>query len=127
MALLGQGLGFPPRLQDGRFVWSADAVSVAESIRLILATEPNERVRLPSFGAGLARLLFEPNTAATRQLIRGAIERSLATWEPRIVIEAVRVDPDPADPESAIADIAYRLVATGGLERATLSLNLGRG
>jgi len=127
MALLGQGLAFPPRLEAGRFAWSADAASVAESIRLILATEPTERVRLPEFGAGLGRLLFEPNTAATRQLIRGAIERSLAAWEPRIVVESVRVEPDPADPEAAIADIAYRLVATGGLERTALSLNLGRG
>ena len=126
MARLGKGMAFPPRIVEGRFAWSADATSVAEAIRLILATEPTERVRLPAFGAGLGRLLFEPNTAATHQLIRGAIERALAAWEARIRLEEVRVEPDPTDPEAAIATIAYRLVATGAAERTAIVLTLGR-
>ena len=101
-ARLGKGMAFPPRIVEGRFAWSADAASVTEAIRLILATEPTERVRLPAFGAGLGRLLFEPNTAATHQLIRGAIERALAAWEPRIRLEEVRVEPDPADRRRAL-------------------------
>jgi phage baseplate assembly protein W len=126
MALLGKGMAFPPRMVEGRFAWSSDATAVAEAIRLILATEPTERVRLPAFGAGLGRLLFEPNTAATHQLIRGAIERALAAWEPRIRLEEISVEPDRADPEAAIATIAYRLIATGAAERTAIVLTLGR-
>ncbi len=90
-------------------------------------TEERERLRLPEFGGGLSRYLFEPNTATTRQLIRDRIQRALTEWEPRIRVESVAVDPDPDDPEAAIATISYRLVATRTLERVSLSVGLTGG
>jgi phage baseplate assembly protein W len=123
--LFGRGIGFPPRVgADGRVIWSEGETNVRESIRIILLTDERERLRLPAFGGGMSRYLFEPNTATTRQLIRSRIERALAEWEPRVRVESVSVDPDPADPEAAVATITYRLVATRALERLTLSVSL---
>ena len=123
--IFGRGIGFPPRIgPDGRLAWSEGEANVRESIRIILLTEPRERLRLPEFGGGLRRFLFEPNTPATRQLIRERIESTLARWEPRVQVESVTVDPDPSDPEAAVAAITYRLVATQGRERVSLSLTL---
>ena len=123
--LFGRGIGFPPRVgRDGRVAWSEGETNVRESIRIILLTDERERLRLPEFGGGLARYLFEPNTATTRQRIRDRIQRALTEWEPRIRVESVLVDPDPTDPEAAIATIIYRLVATRGLERVSLTVAL---
>ena len=49
-----------------------------------------------------------------------------ALWEPRIRVESVSVEPDATDPQTAIAIINYRLIATQARERVTLSVNLGR-
>jgi phage baseplate assembly protein W len=124
-SVFGRGIGFPPRVTpDGRIAWSEGETNIRESIRIILLTDERERLRLPDFGGGLTRYLFEPNTATTRQQIRDRIERALAEWEPRIRLESVLVDPDPKDAEAAIATITYRLVATRALERVSLSVAL---
>lgn len=113
-ASLGQGISWPPRVDgDGRLVLSADADNVRESIQVILLTEPGQRVRLPEFGAGLGRFLFEPNIPSTHIAIARQISQSLMRWEPRIRVAQVEVVADPADPQAALASIAYRLVSSG--------------
>jgi phage baseplate assembly protein W len=125
-AILGRGISFPPRVGgDGRIAWSEGEQNIREAIQIVLKTELNERLRLAEFGAGLGRFLFEPNTTATRHVLQDRIARALAAWEPRIVVEAVDVEEDPDDPETAIATIEYRLVATQARERVTLSIPLG--
>ena len=124
-ALFGRSIAFPPRVgTDGRVAWSQGETNVRESIRIILRTDERERLNQPEFGGGLTRFLFEPNTATTRQLIRDRIQRALSAWEPRVQVETVAVEPDPKDPEAAIATITYRLVATRSLERVSLSVAL---
>ena len=120
---LGQGISWPPRIDgDGRLLLSADADNVREAIQVILLTEPGERVRLPEFGAGLGRFLFEPNIPATHIAIARAIDLSLKRWEPRIRVAQVEVIADPSDAQAALATITYRLVSTG--QQATMNLNV---
>ena len=124
--LLGKGIGFPPRVgTDGRVVWSEGEMNVREAIKIILLTEQRERLRLPSFGGGLKRFLFEPNTVTTRSLMQDRINRELAQWEPRIAVESVDVEEDPTDPQSAIVSITYRLVSTQVREQTSFSVRLG--
>ncbi|MCW7541373.1 GPW/gp25 family protein [Aquabacterium sp. A7-Y] len=124
--LYGRGMGFPPRVGlDGRIVWSSGEDNIRESIRIILMTEPSERLRLPQFGAGLGRFLFEPNTAATHALIAERIRDALARFEPRVRVQAVDVTADQEDPHAAMATLTYRLVATQALERVSLAVSVG--
>ena len=124
--ILGKGIGFPPRVgTDGRVVWSEGEANIRESIRIILLTELNERIRLPEFGGGLNRFLFEPNTVTTGQLIKDRITKSLAEWEPRITVQTVTVEPDSQDLQVAIVTIQYKLVATQVSERVGLTVTLG--
>jgi phage baseplate assembly protein W len=126
--LYGQGMAFPPRVQpDGSIAWSRGEDNIRESMRIVLMTEPGERLRLPEFGAGLGRFLFEPNTVTTHTLIAERIRDALADWEARIQVEAVDVAADPADPQAAIATIGYRLVATGARERVSLAVPVAGG
>jgi phage baseplate assembly protein W/phage replication-related protein YjqB (UPF0714/DUF867 family) len=124
--LFGRGISFPPRVgADGRLVWSAGEANVRDSIRIILLTNQRERLRLPEFGGNLGQFLFEPNTVTTRHQIQERINRALAQWEPRVAVESVTVEPDPADVEAAIATIQYRLVATQARERVSVGVSLG--
>ena len=107
-ARLGTGVAFPPRPDSatGALDWLSGAAVVRQSIRLILDTEPGERVMRPTFGAGLRRYLMDPNTPATRAQIALDVQAALATWEPRIVVKAVTVDPG-ADPAEVIVTVSY--------------------
>jgi phage baseplate assembly protein W len=124
--VLGRGISFPPRVgADGRLAWSEGEQNIREGIRVVLATEQSERLRLADFGAGLGRVLFEPNTVSTRRDIQARITRALERWEPRIALDSVDVREEPGDPEAAVATITYKLVATGAVERVTAAVVLG--
>jgi phage baseplate assembly protein W len=126
--LYGQGMAFPPRVRaDGRIAWSSGEDNIRESIRIVLMTEPGERLGLPRFGAGLGRFLFEPNIVPTHALIAERITDALARWEPRIRVEAVEVAAERSDPGQAVATITYRRVATQTLERVSLTLSVAGG
>jgi uncharacterized protein len=123
--LYGQGLGFPPHVgADGRLFWSSGEDNVRESIRLILMTEPGERVMREEFGCGLRRFLFEPNTVTTRQLIGDQISQAIGRWEPRVAVQEVAVEPIDGDPRVVAVTIAFRLVATQALGRIGITLQL---
>jgi uncharacterized protein len=124
--LYGKGLGFPPRLgADGRVAWSDGPDNIRECIRVILGTDPGERVMLPAFGAGLRRFLHEPNTATTHRLLEQAVDGALRRWEPRIAVESIVVTADPADRRRANVTVDYRLVATGTTGRVGVAVRMG--
>jgi phage baseplate assembly protein W len=123
--IFGRGISFPPRVgADGRVAWSGGPDNIREMIRVVLLTDPGERVQLPDFGGRLRALLFEPNTVATRRLVQEQIERALQLWEPRITVRAVTVDEDADDPRAAVAVIDYQLVASQSAEQLTLRVPL---
>jgi uncharacterized protein len=123
--ILGRGVKFPPRVgPDGRVTFSEGEDNIRESIQIVLKTEQRERLRLPQFGAGVGRFLFEPNTTTTRRSLQDRIAKALAAWEPRIVVQSIAVDEDADDPEAATAVITYRLVATQAVERVSLNVRL---
>lgn len=124
--LFGKGMGFPMRVgDDGRVAWSEGERNVEESIRVLLSTEPKERLFRPDYGAGLQSFLFAPNTVTTRHQISDRINKALARWEPRVQVLTVETLPDPSDPEVAIATIHYRLVATSAPATFSLGIRLG--
>jgi phage baseplate assembly protein W len=119
--VFGRGIAFPPRVvADGSLGYSAGSDNVRESIRIILMTDPGERVMLAEFGGGLRRFLFAPNTVATHRAIEEAITRSIARWEPRTAVASVEVEAAPDDARAAIATIRYTLVATRAQGELTL-------
>jgi len=125
-AVFGRSVGFPPRIgADGRVCWSEGEDNIRESINIILMTDRNERIQTPDFGAHLTEFLFEPNTTSTRHAIGLRIESALKQWEPRIKVDAVTVEADPADARAAIATIGYRLIATQERRSAAVTVQTG--
>jgi phage baseplate assembly protein W len=110
---LGRGWSFPPRADDhGEVELVVGADDVREAIRLILATEPGERVMRPDFGCGLRHMLFEPISTTTLALVRHRVEQALIAWEPRIDVQSVDVTAADAVAGRVDVAIAYRIRAT---------------
>ncbi|QSQ27584.1 GPW/gp25 family protein [Pyxidicoccus parkwayensis] len=86
-------IGFPFRI-DGRGR-TADAdldTHVRQLLEQVLFTSPGERVNRPTFGTGLAQLVFAPNgeelATATQFLVQGALQQWLGDL---IQVESVDV------------------------------------
>lgn len=108
LKVLGRGWNSPvtPDLLSGKLRYVSGPEKIRQSILLILETEPGERVMRPTFGCGLRRYLMKPNTPATRALIKNDVEFALDSFEPRIRVTAVSVDPGD-DPSLVLIQIAY--------------------
>lgn len=124
-SLYGQGLAFPPGIDaNGNLAWSSGEENVRQCIRILLLTEPGERIMREEYGCGLRRFLFEPNTPTTRQLISERISQAIRRWEPRVLVESVDVEADLDDARIVHINIVFRLIATQAVERLGMSLQL---
>lgn len=116
----GRHLAFPFRIgSDGRTAapQTLDDHVRGEIIQLLL-TAPGERPFLPSFGAGLKRLVFEKNDPITAALAKATVAQSLSRWlQQRITVEALDVRADDA---TLSVDLRYRLLATGEVRSLSL-------
>jgi hypothetical protein len=57
-----------------------------QNVRMVLYTEPGERVWDINFGVGIKKYLFEPNLSFTRDQIRSRIVNQLRTYLPYVNI-----------------------------------------
>ena len=109
---LGRGFAFPVAVDDQGAVALAEyEEDIRQAIRIILDTDPGERVMRPDFGAGLRALLFEPINTQTLALAKHRVEQALILWEPRIDTIGVKVDAQPRAGILSI-DIRYRVRTT---------------
>ncbi len=108
----------------GQLLWPDLARSVRDAIRTLLSTRPGELLMRPEYGAGLDRLLQQPNTLATRRQIRDLVQGALARWERRILLDGVEVWEVDGEPSHLRVEIAYRLARTGapGAIKVTVQL-----
>lgn len=103
----------------GRTAQTGSAEHVRDLIEQVLFTAPGERVMRPDFGAGLAALVFEPNSdalaATTQVLVQAALQQHLADC---LVLQAV----DVTHAEGTLTvHVAYRLRSDGSVRTATFT------
>ncbi len=111
---LGVGLAFPVALDpvSGDIALSTYARDVKEAIRIILQTAPGERVMRPDFGCGVHNLVFEEMSSTTLFAIEASVRDALITYEPRIELLGVTVDPFEAAGGLLLVSIDYRVRRT---------------
>ena len=116
-AFLGVGWAFPFGLgSDGEAATVRYDVDVEQSIRIILGTNPGERVMRPDFGAGLDDFLFEPISAGTLERVRRRVQEALIDFERRIDVLRVEVKPGGAPVNRLDIAIEYRVRSTNALQ-----------
>jgi phage baseplate assembly protein W len=107
-AFLGVGWAFPPAVaDDGSLAVSAYEEDIKQAIRIILGTEPGERVMRPTFGGGLRSFVFGVLNQTTLQRIQTRVREALVTWEPRIDVERVDLAVDPDDRATLLITVTY--------------------
>ena len=78
---------------SGRTATTTDADHIRDLMEQVLLTSPGERVMRPDFGAGLLRLVFEPNSTAlaatTQFVVQSALQQHLGHL---IAVNAVVVE-----------------------------------
>lgn len=62
---------------SGRTATTSDADHIRDLMEQVLFTSPGERVMRPDFGAGLLRLVFEPNSTALAATTQFVVQSSL--------------------------------------------------
>jgi phage baseplate assembly protein W len=111
-AFLGVGWSFPVGTDATGAIAEAEyETDIEQSVRIILDTEPGERVMRPDFGAGLRGFVFEPINTTTMALVQYRVQNALVLWEPRIDSVTVAVTANPPLGLLQVA-IAYRIRTT---------------
>src|SRR5215470_1918530 len=114
--IIGQGWKFPIKVNaKGGLDWSEGADRIRDSIWLILSTSLGERVMRPEFGAGLKDYVFESNSDVVRAELASAIRKALVTWEPRIELVALSVNPSPDQDSQVLIALDYQIRDTNEL------------
>ena len=87
-AFLGRGWKFPVQIDPttGRIAMSEFEQDIRESISIILATAPGERVMRPDFGCGIHNLVFSTMSTITMGLFESRVREALTRFEARIEI-----------------------------------------
>jgi uncharacterized protein len=93
---------------------------VRQMIMQVLFTNPGERINRPDFGCGLRRMVFEPNSEVTANLLKVLILQSLETW----LGSLISVLDVTAEAKNEILDVRIVYVLKTTQERQYLNLEL---
>ena len=127
-SFLGVGWAFPPALEpDGTSSQAAYEEDIRQAIRIILGTNPGERIMRPTFGAGLNQFMFEPVNTRTMTLVGTRVEEALVDWEARIIVESVEVTTDPVTRNVLLIDVRYRVRTTNAVQNLVYPFYLQEG
>ncbi len=97
---------------NGRIAMSEYEQDIKESIRIILATAPGERVMRPDFGCGIHDLVFASISRVTIGLVESRVREALTKFEPRIEIVSLDVSARNADDGQLVVTLNYRVRET---------------
>jgi len=88
-----------PLIQDSvdgfyRLIKTYETLS-RQNLKMLLLTNPGERIMDPNFGVGVRTYLFDPERRYTFSVMRGNIESQVQKYLPFLDIEDVQVDHGP--------------------------------
>ncbi len=111
---LGIGWKFPPTFdkKSRSVVMVSEDKDIQESLFILLATRPGERVMLPQYGCDTTSLIFETINTTSLTFLQRLIERAIKYYEPRITLESVNISTDEMLDGKLLIDIHYTIKTT---------------
>jgi phage baseplate assembly protein W len=111
---LGRGWAYPVALDPltGGVAIAEYEIDIRQSIEIILGTAPGERVMRPDFGCGIYELVFEVIDASLLTRVQAAVTRAMVTYEARIEVLSVNVNPLYAADGLLLIEFQYRVRRT---------------
>ena len=125
-AFLGRGWSFPPTLTDGGVAMAAYEEDIEQSLRVLFGTSPGERICRYDYGCPLRRYAFEPMTTRTTVRMRNDITRAVILYEPRITLEDVSFEEQPAEGVLLIR-LTYTVIRTNNRNNMVYPFYLNEG
>lgn len=110
-AFLGRGWKFPVGVDPatGRIAMSEHEQDIRESIRIIIATAPGERVMRPDFGCGIHELVFSTISRATLGLFESRVREAIVRWEARVEIVRLNISAEEASKGRLLIELTCRV------------------
>ncbi len=96
----------PVKKDIGRLI---NEEAIKRSIKNIILTNTGDRVFNPTFGSDINRMLFEPFSIATQTVIRDLVRNSIENYEPRALLEDVRVEGE-IDSNSLLVTVVFSIL-----------------
>jgi phage baseplate assembly protein W len=111
---LGTGWAFPPRFTTGGdgVEMVANEEDIHQSLLILFATRPGERVMQELYGCGLDDWLFSEIDHGLVNQLTSAIHDAVLLHEPRVRLLDVDVSPDSQEAGLLRISLDYRVVAT---------------
>ena len=86
-----------------------DKAAITQSIKNLLLTRKGERLFQPQLGSNLQKSLFEPLDYGTAGMIKSQVKETIKRWEPRVIVEDVRCEPD-FNTNGYEVELLYRII-----------------
>lgn len=100
---------------------TSTGVAIRQSLFNIMNTSPGQRPLNPTFGANLARFLFDPFDEETGNKIGETLRRAFSEWETRITLRKIRIELD-IDNSEYIINVTYLIKETNTLDSIQVEL-----
>ena len=124
---LGSGWAFPVQHERNcAIALNEDDDNIQDSIWIILATAPGERIMRPDFGCGIHRLIFATDDTRTRAAVAHEVQLALVRWEPRVDVLNIEVNAGMPN-ENLLVGVHYRVRRTNNFFNLVYPFYLSRG
>lgn len=91
MAGIAPKLPLVKDMTDGFALTRTIRENIKQSLKMLVLTNPGERIMLPEYGVGLRRFLFESNVPITRSRIISKLVEQVDEYIPYVQIVDVRI------------------------------------
>ena len=112
LAIAASAARGPASGRGGGVATTSGDAAVRQSLMLLLATLPGERVMRPDYGCPLHRVVFAPNDATTAGLAIHYVRQAVRRFEPRVDILQLDAWPAPDAPSELHVKLSYRVRET---------------
>ena len=123
---LGTGWRFPILPDEaGRLGYAVGEQSIEHCLRALLLTATGERVMRPDFGTKASESVFAPGSVQNLRDLERSIVEAVRTYEPRVELDGVRAEADPADESRVTVTVEYRIRRTNTKANIVFPFYLG--
>jgi phage baseplate assembly protein W len=121
---IGPKLTLAPTEEDGAYGLLKNISEVAkQNMKMIVLTNPGERVMDINFGVGLKRYLFELSNTEIKQVIRQRIADQVSKYLPYVRVSNIGVFTPRGNDNGLAVRIEYT-IPSSGLSRQTMDIKV---
>jgi phage baseplate assembly protein W len=123
---LGTGWRFPILPDEaGRLSYAVGEQSIEHCLRALLLTATGERVMRPDFGTKAQESVFAPGSVQNLRDLERSVADAVRNFEPRVDVDSVLAEADPADESRVTVLVEYRIRRTNTKANLVFPFYLG--